>query len=183
MRLIEENGIRADDVEEVVVSFLPSGDSALVSRQPKTGLEGKFSIEYVVAALLLDGDLTLDTFTDAQVMRPSAQALIGKVRRETIADDKNYTGLVGHNEVTVATGRGRFHTHEDRTPGSPAWPIDDADRATKFVDCAGPTLGAEAARALLGVADETPNLADIRALTAAMAPRALQVGERRRASG
>ena len=183
LRLIEENGLRADEVDEVVVSFLPSGDSALVSRQPKTGLEGKFSIEYVVAALLLDGGLVLETFTDAQVMRPSAQALLGKVRRETIADDKNYTGLVGHNEVTVTTGRGRFHTREDRTPGSPAWPIDDADRAAKFVDCAGLSLGDEAARVLLTVVEKTSDLTNIGALTDATTPFGTGADERRRASG
>ena len=76
MGLIEEHQISAGNVEAVTVSFLPSGDSALVSRRPKTGLEGKFSIEYVVAALLLDGGLSLETFTDGMVMRPEAQALL-----------------------------------------------------------------------------------------------------------
>lgn len=150
-RLVREHGITADEVENVVVSFLPSGDSALVSRQPKTGLEGKFSIEYVVAALLLDGALTLETFTDEMVMRPEAQALIGKVRRETIPDTMHYTGLVGYNMISVATKLQRFETREDRTPGSPAWPLSETERSAKFMSCASLALGEADARALLGL--------------------------------
>ena len=169
-RLIKNHGITADDVDEVCVSFLPSGDSALVSRQPKTGLEGKFSIEYVVAALLLDGSLTLASFTDEMVMRPQAQALLAKVRRQTIPDDKHYTGLVGYNLVLVTTGRGRFETREDRTPGSPAWPLSLEDRNGKFIDCATPVLGERGAAALLQIIADCRNLPDIKILASATVP-------------
>lgn len=182
MRLIDEHGIVAGEIDEVVVSFLPSGDSALVSRKPTTGLEGKFSIEYVVAALMLDGALTLGSFTDANVRRPEAQALIAKVRRETIPDDRNYTGLVGYNEITVTTGRGRFQVREDRTPGSPAWPINQTDRATKFIDCASPDHGDQAARAILALATGSRDLASIRLLAEATTPRRLGADKPERAS-
>lgn len=170
LRLVDEHGIGADEVEDVTVSFLPSGDSALVSRQPKTGLEGKFSIEYSVAAVLLDGSPTLTSFTDEMVMRPEAQALLAKVRRQTIPDDNHYTGLVGHNEIAVTANRQRYETREDRTPGSPAWPLSDDDRSAKFMDCATPALGPHGARGLLDRIRNCRDLPDISALTQATAP-------------
>ena len=51
--MIEQHDIKADDVTDVSISFLPGGDTSLLSTDPQTGLEGKFSIEYIVAALLL----------------------------------------------------------------------------------------------------------------------------------
>jgi len=48
--------------------------------QPQTGLEGKFSFQYTVASALLDGRVTMDTFTDQQVRRPEVKALLSKTR-------------------------------------------------------------------------------------------------------
>lgn len=169
--LMDEHQIAANDIDEVTVAFLPSGDSALVSHRPKTGLEGKFSIEYVVAALLLDRALTLASFTDDMVMRPDAQALLAKVRRETIPDDKHYTGLVGYNVVKVATKNRQFEVREDRTPGSPAWPLSDSDRTIKFMDCATPVLGDDGAGKLLDLIRDCRQLPNISAIADATVPR------------
>jgi 2-methylcitrate dehydratase PrpD len=169
-RLVAEHGTTAEEVEGITVAFLPSGDAALVSREPKTGLEGKFSIEYVLAALLLDGELKMTSFTDAAVLRPEAQGLLAKVKRRTIPDGKNYTGLTGYNIVTVRTTRGTFETREDRTPGSFAWPLTEADREAKFLDCASLVPGAAGALALYRLALDCRGLGDVAMLAKAAAP-------------
>src|SRR6478609_331959 len=46
---------------------------------PMTGLEGKFSVQYTLAAALLDGAVTLATFTDERLARPDMQALLPKI--------------------------------------------------------------------------------------------------------
>ena len=63
------------------MGFLPGSDTALVSFNPVTGLEGKFSIEYNAAALLLDGKVTLESFTDPMVMWLEVRAFMPKVKR------------------------------------------------------------------------------------------------------
>ena len=45
---------------------------------PHTGLEGKFSFQYTVAAALLDGRIGMETFTDPQVRRPEIAGLLAK---------------------------------------------------------------------------------------------------------
>ena len=178
-KLIERHRLKADEIEEVTIGFLPGGDSALVSRDPKTGLEGKFSVEYMVAALLLDGALTLETFTDARVRRPQARALMRKVRRAAIADDKVYSGIAGYNDLAVTTARGRFELRVDHVPGSPAWPMSEEDRAAKFMNCAARVLGDAGAGRLLELAQRCHALKDVRELARATAPAAARPRRRR----
>jgi 2-methylcitrate dehydratase PrpD len=169
-QLIKDNGINATEVKEVAVGFLPGTDTALVSRDPYTGLEGKFSIEYVAAATLLDGDLKLETFTDEMVQRRDARELMRKVRRYAIADDQLYSGISGYTDIAVDTVRGRFTMRVDRVPGSPAWPMTDADRQAKFVDCVARVLGSDGARRLLQLCQQCRELPDIRDVVRATIP-------------
>jgi 2-methylcitrate dehydratase PrpD len=168
--LIDKHRLRAEEISEVAIGFLPGGDRALVSRNPKTGLEGKFSIEYVIAAALLDGPITLGTFTDAMVQRPAVQALMKKVRRFRLPDAKIYSGIAGHNDISVTTPRGSFALRAERVPGSPAWPMTAPDRAVKFIDCAEPMLGKPGAEHLLERIKHCVELSDIRELTIVTVP-------------
>lgn len=168
--LVEKHRLRTEEISEIAIGFLPGGDTALVSRDPQTGLEGKFSVEYAVAAALLDGGLVLETFTDEKVQRPRVRELMRKVRRYPIADDKLYSGISGHNDLAVRTARGNFEARIDRVPGSPAWPMTERDRNTKFMDCAARVLGAAGAERLLGLARRARSLPDIREVTRAAVP-------------
>jgi 2-methylcitrate dehydratase PrpD len=170
LELIAKHGIRADEVRAIEVGFLPGSDTALVSHNPQTGLEGKFSIEYCAAATALDGRLTLESFTDLMVQRPPIRELMKKVRRYRIESDKVYSGVVGYTDVAIDTTRGRFELRVDRTPGSPAWPMTEQDRTGKFMDCAGRVLGEPAARRLLGLGQTCATLPDIRELVRATVP-------------
>jgi 2-methylcitrate dehydratase PrpD len=172
--LIEKHALQPDEITEVTVGFLPGADTALVSLDPQTGLQGKFSIEYTLAAALLDRKLTLETFTDAMVQRPQARKLMRKVRRYRIADDNIYSGIsaTGYTDIAVITRRGRFELHVDRVPGSPAWPMTDADRVEKFMDCAARVLGAPGAERLFKLCQRCGELSDVRELVKATIPAA-----------
>ena len=168
--LIEKHALRAEEITGVVVGFLPGGDRALVSRNPQTGLEGKFSVEYVIAAALLDGSIKLGTFADAMVQRAPAQALMQKVRRVGIPDDRVYSGITGYNDIAVTTPRGCFELRAERVPGSPGWPMTPQDRIAKFTDCAQLALGSACTAHLLDCLQRCLELPDISEITAATVP-------------
>ena len=134
--------IRPNDVENVDVGFVLGSDDALGGPTPKTGLEGKFSIEYVVAAALLDGEVKLESFTDQMVNRPEAIALTRKVRRYRVDDPKRYSSKVGYTDLSVRTRNDTFSMRAVRVPGSPDWPMSAEEQRTKFLDCASRTLEA-----------------------------------------
>ena len=68
-----------EQVARVVVRTPQSALAPLIHAAPTTGLEGKFSLQYAVAATLLDGRPGIESFTDEAVARPAAQALLARV--------------------------------------------------------------------------------------------------------
>jgi 2-methylcitrate dehydratase PrpD len=181
LQLITEHGIRADEVQAIEIGFPPGTDTALIHTNPQTGLEGKFSIEYVAAATVLDGKVGIDTFTDVMVQRPAVRALLAKVRRYRIEDGRMYSGAVGYNDVTVRTARGEFKRRENRAPGSPDWPLSVSERDEKFLDCAGRVLGASGARRALDLAIGARSLGSVTELARALAPAQERAGTRQAA--
>lgn len=168
--LIKQHSIKAEEVTKVRIGFLPGADTPLIHFDPHNGLEGKFSMEYNAAAALLDGKLTMETFTDAMVQRADIRAMMPKVERFRIPDSKVYSGVTGYNDIEIITTRGTFKLHIDRVPGSPAWPMTPTDRAEKFLDCAGRVLGSTGARQLLETATHCGQLVSVAELARATVP-------------
>jgi hypothetical protein len=79
-------------------------------------------------------------------------------------------GVVGYNDVSIDTSRGRFHVRVDKVPGSPARPMTAQDRVEKFTDCAGRVLGQPGAERLLGLLERCAELPDVRELIRATTP-------------
>src|ERR1700674_3074422 len=80
VRLIEKNNVKAADVDRVEVGGNLSNYETLFRHHPTSGLEGKFSMEFCMAILLLERKATLNQFTDAVVRRPDVQDMIRRVR-------------------------------------------------------------------------------------------------------
>jgi aconitate decarboxylase len=47
--------------------------------RPASGLDGKFSLQYTTAAALLDGTVTIDSFSDARRFRPDMEDLLARI--------------------------------------------------------------------------------------------------------
>jgi 2-methylcitrate dehydratase PrpD len=123
-------------VARVVVRTPESALAPLIHAAPTTGLEGKFSVEYAIAAALLDGRPGIDSFTDEAVARPEAQALLARVAVVPVpGGDWLLAGEVSI-ELTLTDGS-TLTTTLDVPPGAPARPPSDADMAEKVADCAG----------------------------------------------
>ncbi|MDA3933203.1 MAG: MmgE/PrpD family protein [Gammaproteobacteria bacterium] len=75
----------------------------LMYERPQTGLQGKFSVEYPLACVLVDGDCVLADFTDDAVQRPTHRAMLEKIHRHPInqPETETDTTLI----VTLQDGR------------------------------------------------------------------------------
>ncbi|MEC5344563.1 MmgE/PrpD family protein [Brenneria populi] len=69
-----------EDIARIEVAFPPGGDIAAFVRRPQTGIDARFSLEYVIAQALLEGDLPLTRFDENPVDRTVA-ALAARVVR------------------------------------------------------------------------------------------------------
>jgi 2-methylcitrate dehydratase PrpD len=148
----ELRGDTGGDVERVVVRTPRDAVTPLIHDRPRTGLEGKFSLPYGVAAALLDEWPGFASFTDAAVRRPEAQALLARVVLE--AEPGGEGLLAGDVTVTIEPSGG--HARLELPPGAPGRAPDEAELAVKVADCAGET----AATVLALGWDEAPALLD-----------------------
>jgi 2-methylcitrate dehydratase PrpD len=80
LRLIQDHKISAKDVERVEVGGNRSNLTTLFRHHPTNALEAKFSMEFAMSILLLEGKAGLSQFTDAVVQRPDIQDMIQRVR-------------------------------------------------------------------------------------------------------
>ncbi|WP_380178518.1 MmgE/PrpD family protein [Kalamiella sp. sgz302252] len=67
-------------IAHIEVAFPPGGDTAASVREPRSGIEARFSLEYVIASALLHGELTLADFAEGELDADTAR-LAAKVRR------------------------------------------------------------------------------------------------------
>jgi 2-methylcitrate dehydratase PrpD len=136
LRALELADVDRADVARVVVRTPESALAPLIHSAPTTGLEGKFSLQYAIAATLLDGRPGIESFTDEAVARPKAQALLARVEVDaTPGGDWLLAGDVAI-EVTLADGA-TLHAALDLPPGAPGRPPSQAELGAKVVDCAG----------------------------------------------
>ncbi len=134
--LVELPKTPADRIRRISVQTPASSLAPLIHSRPRTGLEGKFSLEYAVAATLLDGRPDLSTFTDPAVRRPQVRRLMGLV--ETSPTDEGDGLLTGEVkiELTLADGES-VHTSLALPPGAPRLPPTDQQLRAKLGACAG----------------------------------------------
>src|SRR6267142_232800 len=166
-RLIAANNIQAAQVEKIDVGANHNMTTTLLHHQPKTGLEAKFSMEFCLAILLLEGKAGLGQFSDKVVRRPDVQEMI---RRVNFYVDPEAEGA-GYDKMTsllkIHLKNGSFIVgRADFGKGSPANPMTFEEAAAKFRGCAGyadwPKVKTERIIAFVKALDSAP---DVRALS------------------
>ncbi len=101
--LLAEHVFTAEDVERVDVHAPAMHLKNLMYERPTTGLEGKFSIEYPLACMLLSGSCTLADFTDDALHRPRHRMMMEHIHRHPI--DLPETEVDTTIRVTLKGGR------------------------------------------------------------------------------
>jgi 2-methylcitrate dehydratase PrpD len=126
--------IDAADIRRIELRTPAATVVPLIHHQPVTGLQGKFSLEYAMAAALLDRYPGFASFTDDAVQREAARRLVGLV--ETELEQGGDWLLDGELQVTIQAGSGVVHHAALRhPPGSPARPPSAAQLSAKIADC------------------------------------------------
>jgi 2-methylcitrate dehydratase PrpD len=172
LRLIREHDVKPDQVESLEVgtnSYMPT---ALIHHHPVNALEGKFSMEFCMAALLLYRKAGLTIFLDDVVNRPEVQAMIRRVHFGVNAEAE----AAGSNKMTTIL---TLHLKDGRTirgradfgKGTPANPMSYEEVAEKFLDCAEfakwPRAKATAIVAMVRKLETVPNIRELTRLCSA----------------
>ncbi|MFC1958317.1 MmgE/PrpD family protein [Chloroflexota bacterium] len=164
--LLRKHNILAEKVSAVEVSVPFDPPRSLIHYNPRTALEGKFSMQYCLAAGLVDRKVGLETFTTEQVQRPDVRNLFGRITmfRQPGMEGRP-TWEPPEYEVTVKMDDGQTYSERARVPSIA--PIQIATReelAEKYRDCAGLVVSASNVEASLELLENLEELPEITGL-------------------
>ncbi|HEX7836386.1 MAG TPA: MmgE/PrpD family protein [Kofleriaceae bacterium] len=168
LRLIRDHHIKAADVAKVDLGANHAMTTSLLHHRPTTGLQGKFSMEFCLSILLVEGKAGLAQYQDAVVQRADVQDMIARVNfhvdpeAERAGLDKMTSILQIHlKDGRVIAGRAEF------AKGSPANPMSYDEVADKFRGCAEfarwPAAKAEAVIAAVKSLEAAPDVSKLSA--------------------
>ena len=160
LNLRDENGIGPEDIEQVTISRRGRGHSG---PRPRSGLDGKFSVEYCAAAALLDGRVGIDTFTDPRRFSPDMEDMLGRMRVEPEGPES------GATLATAVLKDGRTVSAECVAfSGSAGNPMSREQRMAKVQDCFVRALSDADAERVLEMLENLESLDDTAQLMAVL---------------
>jgi 2-methylcitrate dehydratase len=148
--LVRQHDLKPDAIKKVRIRSLARAADILSDPSkydPRTKETADHSLPYVIAAALVDRQVTPAQFADAKIMDPAIRAQLKKV--EVVADpeiEKLFPKLQ-RVIVTIHTTDGKEHTKQvDYPKGDPRNPLTDAEIEEKFDALASPVLAPDTLR-------------------------------------
>jgi 2-methylcitrate dehydratase PrpD len=157
VQLRNEYKLTADQIDSIDVDINPIVMELTAKKNPKTGLEGKFSVFYVAALAIVAGKAGESQFTDQAVADPVVGSLQQRVQA-TI--DKSITEDQARIKIRLKDGRvlERFVAH---VIGSVENPMSDTALQEKFTDLCGGILTGDRMRQLADLCRTPEKLKDV----------------------
>lgn len=138
LKLRTEHGLRAEDVERITIIGGHTNTQQLSEplerkRRPKIAIDGKFSIPFTTAVMMVKGNVTLRDYTDSGLNDPAVLAMADRVFYRPVAEGEVRTQ---YPEVEVKTRDGRvLRCKAQSVPGGPDNPAGWEQLEAKFRDC------------------------------------------------
>ena len=175
-QLREEFSLQPSEVDAITV-IGGTGATRLLSeplelkRRPQLSIDGKYSIPFTTAVMMLKGNVTLRDYADEALRDPAVLALADRVTYRAQPDAALPSGgdsATSRPTVEIRMRNGKVYSRRpDGVPGDPQHPVERALLEAKFRDCisfaAMPVAAANAGRAIELVRDleRVPDVAQI----------------------
>ncbi|KAM4702197.1 cis-aconitate decarboxylase [Discoglossus pictus] len=162
--VVGDNGVLpVNSIQKIVVKF---PDAKYVNRPfPATEHEARHSFQFNACTALLDGTVSLQSFSDHNISRPDLKTLLDKIQAEHPADNKpNFDKLYCEVSVTLENGD-TFTERCDTFYGHWRKPLSKEDLENKFKSNASTVLSREAVEGILETVDKLEDVADCSVLS------------------
>ena len=134
-RIVRRRPTNPEEIVSITV-YLPAFLMDMMPyHSPQTGLEGKYSIEYDLAAIALDGRAGMASYTDAAVQRPVAQDLMKRVNYVPVEPASGQITL-NSRVVVRLVGGDELEETVSQSHGTPNDPLTRDELLGKFHECA-----------------------------------------------
>jgi 2-methylcitrate dehydratase PrpD len=170
LKIMSENRIAAQDVAAIRSWTHPRRLRHTNRPDPKSGLDGKFSVQYVLARAALEGAVRLDHFSDAAVHDSQVRAFMSRIEAQPHPDAVMETSEHFFAQVRVTTRDGSvFEAYVDRPLGRDRkHPLPLGALETKFRDCANLVLVPAATDSIADAILDLRSVGDVRPICALM---------------
>jgi 2-methylcitrate dehydratase PrpD len=163
---LRERGVRPEQIERVELKVHSLVLELTGKKEPKDGLQGKFSVYHGCAAGLIAGRAGEDEYHDDFVNRPDVDAL----RRRIVATVDDTVDEAAVDLTAVLTDGRREHVFVEHAIGSLQRPMSDAALEAKFHALADGVIGAGRAAQAIRALWATGTSADLREVAALSCP-------------
>lgn len=163
--LARRHAIAADDVEQIDVEVDSMTPRLLLYDRPATALEAKFSLPFCIAAALVFGHPTVDTFNETRIRDPRVQRLLPRVGMRA---NTAYDAAAPLSQAAVELRRRDGNVVSGRANGARGYPgrLSDDELATKFMACAERSVPRGVAEGIFQQARAIGDVEDVRAFCA-----------------
>lgn len=163
--LVKENDLRPDQIEKVRIDSLARAADILADPtkyDPRSKETADHSLPYVIAAAIVDRQVTPAQFTQEKIMNPEIRAQLNKIEVKADPEIEKLFPRLQRARVTIRTVDGRDLTRQADYPGGdPRQPLTDPEVEEKYHSLADPVLtpgGAERAKAAIWSLDKLPSI-------------------------
>jgi 2-methylcitrate dehydratase len=146
--LVHEHDLAPEQITKVRIRSLARAADILADPSkydPRSKETADHSLPYVIAAAIVDRQVTPQQFTEAKINDPAIRAQLRKVEVVADAEIEKVFPALQRVVVTIHTSDGRQLTRQlDYPKGDPRNPLSDGEIEEKFDALAGPVLSAAA---------------------------------------
>jgi len=166
--LVRQHNIRFEDIESVELRLNPFRYQQHYRPRVESGLQGKFTTNYVCAVAILDSRLERASFSDAKARDPKVQEAMSKVkviRDETIPEKGEYCPVA----IELKDGRKVQYTATIQK-GHAMNPLTEDDVLEKFRSNATVVISKDQGEEVIACVRRLETLSDLKELTKLMVP-------------
>src|SRR6185312_6354603 len=160
--ILRRRPLQSDEVDSIEVEINDFLTDMVPYHSPQTGLEAKYSLEYDLAVIALDGRAGIHQSADAAVQRPEARALMERVTTVPVSG-----GPLGSRVVVRLKNGQELEETVDRAHGNPADPLTTDEILGKFHECAATLMPEEQRNRVVALCGRLETLEHVHELGAA----------------
>ena len=165
LELRQEHDLTHEIIRSIKVGVTPYTHDRIIYRIPETGLQGKFSMPYILARAVIDGKLTVETFSDEAVRDPVVLSFAEKVSMEIEPELEERLDGSHPCKVWIQLKDGRTLSREKEFPkGTPEFPLSPEEIREKFTQCARRVVDGKTASRALGLLERLERLKSLKSL-------------------
>jgi 2-methylcitrate dehydratase PrpD len=168
LHLRQKHDFQFADVSKIEVGIPPERYRRHYHAEVRTGLRGKFAVNYVVAMAVLDGKLEIATFVDEKVNEPRSQEALRKVH---VVVDESIPEPGPYCPVTVELKNGmRFSHTATIAKGDPRNPMSEEEVLEKFRSNARTVISDKQCDALAALIKNMEEVENVKRITDLLVP-------------